>query len=95
MPKRYPQDKDLPSSNFDDFALYSNVTPAKQKEANIALYEAIINLWDTAEKYCELGAFDTGSREAIMVRVFDLQWPYNYNQVKKALEKEKKSALKS
>ena len=91
MPKRFSQDKDLPSNNFDDFALYSSVSAAKQKKANIALYEAIINLWDTAEKYRELGAFDTGSREAIMVRVFDLQWPHNYNQVKEALENEKKT----
>jgi hypothetical protein len=88
MPKQYSQDKDLPSDkNFDDFSLFPD---PKQKEANIALYEAIINLWEVADKYQDMGACDTGSRDSIITRVIDLQWPYNFNQVKAALEAEKK-----
>lgn len=91
MPKKYSQDKDLPSdSNFDDFSLYSDLDNVKKREANIALYEAVVNLWEVADKYQDMGACDTGSREAIINRVIDLQWPYNFNQVKAALEAEKK-----
>jgi hypothetical protein len=88
---KYSTDKDLPSNNFDDFSLYSEIDDEKQKEANIALYEAILNLWSVAEKYRELGAYDTGSRDSIMARVYDLQWPSNANKVKAALEAEKKT----
>lgn len=87
---KYSTDKDLPSDkNFDDFSLFAD---PKQKEANIALYEAILNLWDIAAKYRELGAYDTSSRDSIMYRVYDLQWTSNADKVRAALDAEKKRA---